>query len=168
MDITVIKKKAAEGILKYRYVILVVAVGLVLMLLPSVGENREGAETVISSTEETTPDLSLQLSQILSKIDGAGKVEVMLTVAAGETTVYQYDEHITGGESGSIQHDTVIITDNDRGQSALVQQINPPVYLGAIIVCEGADSASVRLSIIEAVARVTGLGTDRISVLKMK
>ena len=85
----------------------------------------------------------------------------MLTVEEGETTVYQYDETASGKT-------TVIITDEERAESGLVQQVIPQKYRGAIVVCQGADSASVRLSVIEAVAKVTGLGTDRISVLKMK
>ena len=49
-----------------------------------------------------------------------------------------------------------------------MRQENPAQYLGVIVVCEGADSPAVRLAIVEAVSDVTGLGADRISVLKMK
>ena len=103
-----------------------------------------------------------------SQIQGAGKVEVMLTVAFGEKTIYQTDEHISGGENVSTRVETVIVTGADRSQNGLIQQINPPVYLGAIVVCQGADRSVVRLAIVEAVSKVTGLGADRISVLKMK
>jgi hypothetical protein len=40
--------------------------------------------------------------------------------------------------------------------------------MGAIVVCQGADSPSVKLAITQAVAKITGLGTDEICVLKMK
>jgi len=40
--------------------------------------------------------------------------------------------------------------------------------MGAVIVCQGADDPQVRLSIVDAVSKVTGLGSDKISVLKMK
>ena len=49
-----------------------------------------------------------------------------------------------------------------------MQQKLSPVYQGAIILCQGADSPSVRLAITQAVSKVTGLPTDRIAVLKMK
>jgi len=39
---------------------------------------------------------------------------------------------------------------------------------GAVVVCDGADSASVSLEIVRAVAAYTGLGSNRIIVLKMK
>lgn len=41
-------------------------------------------------------------------------------------------------------------------------------YTGAVIFCHGADSASVRLKIVEAVSVYTGLSSNKIKVLKMK
>ena len=41
-------------------------------------------------------------------------------------------------------------------------------YRGALIVCAGADSPQVRLDLVNAVAGLTGLSTDRITVVKMK
>lgn len=154
-----ILKKIKNFAGKYRYAVLVLAVGMVLMLLPTSGEKTDEAEEVPQVQENA--DVARELEEILGQIDGVGKVKVMLTVASGETTVYQFDEN---GEN----RDTVIITDSSRSEAGLIQQVNPPVYLGAIVVCQGGDSAVVRLDVIEAVSKVTGLGTDRISVLKMK
>ncbi len=39
---------------------------------------------------------------------------------------------------------------------------------GCVVVCEGADSPAVRLDVTSAVMAYTGLGSDRISVMKMK
>lgn len=153
-------KKITEFVRKYRYAFLVLLIGLVLMLLPSGGNTSQQEQITVEVTQEGQ-DLAGELTEILSMIQGVGKVQVMLTVEEGETTVYQYDETASGKT-------TVIITDEERAESGLVQQVIPQKYRGAIVVCQGADSASVRLSVIEAVAKVTGLGTDRISVLKMK
>ena len=168
MDRLAIKNKAAELLRKYRYPLLILVVGFVLMLLPGrhSGENSVQSQTEV--TVEQRADITDELTKILSQIDGAGKVHVMLTVSSGETTVYRYDEDISGGESGSIRTETVIVTDSNRAQYGLVERVDPPKYQGAIVVCSGADRATVRLSIIEAVSKVTGLGSDRISVLKMK
>ena len=151
---------------KYRYVVLVLVIGLALMLIPFGNKEAKLTVEVPASKEET--DITDQLTKILSQIDGAGKVSVMLTVKTGPSSVYQNNEDITSGENGSVRQDTVIITDENRVQSGLVQHVLAPEYRGAIIVCEGADKPEVRLHIIEAVASVTGLGTDKISVLKMK
>ena len=159
-------RKLTKWVLQYRYVVLVLVVGLILILLP-MGEKKD-EDTKIVAVTDAEPDVAAQLSQILCQIKGAGKVSVMLTLETSKTTVYQNDEDITGGENGSIRQDTVIVTDENRIQSGLIQHEIAPSYRGAIIVCEGADKPEVRLHIIEAVARVTGLGTDKISVLKMK
>lgn len=153
-------RKIREFLVKYRYALLVLLVGLVLMLLPT-GSDSQTKQPITDASPSKELDVTQELTQILASIQGVGKVQVMLTVEEGEKTVYQYDEKASG-------KDTVIITDGNREESGLVYQVISRKYRGAVVVCQGADSASVRLSVIEAVAKVTGLGTDRISVLKMK
>lgn len=38
---------------------------------------------------------------------------------------------------------------------------------GAVVVCEGAANASVRLDILQAIGSYTGLGSDKITILRM-
>lgn len=167
MDMTAITDKTVELVKKYRYVLFILLIGIVFMLWP---ENDKAVdEPAATVAEQPQADQSDALSQILSQIHGAGKVKVLLTTAASETAVYQTDQDsTTSSESNSNRIETVIITDENRAEVGLVQRTLAPEYRGAVIVCEGADDPQVRLSIVEAVSKVTGLGTDRISVLKMK
>ena len=153
-----ILKKITYFVGKNRYAVIVLVIGLILMLLPF-GTGKEEIEKCEPIQEQVRVDQLLE--QVLSTIDGVGKVKVMLTVETGESIIYQTD-------TGATSIDTVIITDKDRAEVGLIKQIDPPKYRGAIIVCQGAESAAIRLSIVEAVSKVTGLGADRISVLKMK
>jgi len=162
-----VKNKAAVYFGKYRYAVLILIVGAVLMLIPGKTEQTKSAASVPSAPSAET-NVTQELTQILEQIKGVGKVQVMLTVASGEMTIYQYDEDSQTGEKGSIRKETVIISDSDRNEAGLIQQTIPPKYQGAVIVCEGADHASVCLAVADAVSKVTGLGTDRICVLKMK
>lgn len=164
MDRNELKNRILSFIRKYRYPLLVLVIGIALMLIP--GNKTEKQSEIPENQAVQLPGIEERLEEILSKIDGAGKVSVMVSEAAGETVIYQQDEDVALDGSG--QRDTVIVTDENRAQSGLIQQIISPQYQGVIVVCQGAGKASIRLSIIEAVARVTGLGTDRISVLKMK
>ena len=41
-----------------------------------------------------------------------------------------------------------------------------PTYRGALVVCQGGDRADVKLAVTEAVAALTGLSADRITVAK--
>lgn len=167
MDRIAVREKAKSLLEKYKYVALIITVGVVLMAFPAGDETEE----IVTATEQTAAayDPEEELAQILSQIKGVGKVSVMLTEAAGAQTVYQTDEDSSESDgSRSVKVETVIVTDNSRGQTGLVKTVSPPVYLGAIVVCQGADSASVRLSVVEAVSNVTGISSDRIAVLKMK
>ena len=155
-------KQMMELIRKYKFITIIILIGLFLMLLPekeivssSLPEQENHKE---KSTEET-------LAQILSKIQGVGRAEVMLTEAMGSRTVYVYDETTT---QDSLRSDAVIVTDSGRAQSGLVSQIISPVYQGAIVVCQGGDNPVVRLAVVEAVCDATGLTADKITVLKMK
>lgn len=149
------RMKLRDAMKKYRYVILVLLAGMALMLLPT--DAPEETEPVREEAPEA--DLQIQLEQILSRIQGAGEVAVLLTQEYGAETLYQ-----TEGEDGK----TVLVTTADRAEEGLVRTTRPPAYRGAIVVCRGADSAAVRLAVVEAVANVTGLGTDKITVLKME
>lgn len=170
MDWITLREKITEGFKKYRYGLLVLVLGMVLMLWPSEEtKDTSGQQPVIAVETGSSEDLQEELEEILGKVEGAGKVRVLLTQSAGERITYQTDEDISTGETaGDIRRETVIITDSGRSQAGLVQQVHPPVYQGAIVLCQGADSAAVRLAIVEAVANATGLTTDKISVLKMK
>ena len=164
MDWVTLRSRGKELVRKYRYVLLVVLAGLFLMALPD-GKNAKAVPETATAETEPRQDLQTELEEILSQIQGAGRVRVLLTQREGERTVYQTDEDST---SSGIRSDTVLLNGSDRSQTGLVQQVNPPTYLGAVIVCQGADSASVRLAIVSAVGSVTGLSTDKITVLKMK
>jgi len=61
-----------------------------------------------------------------------------------------------------------VIISSGSGEQGLIQTVTPPVYLGAIVVCQGGADPSVRLAVTQAVSVITGIGTDRITVLKMK
>lgn len=150
---------------KYAWPAIILLTGMVLLLLPGKDPQETEGQGIIE-TADNIMSLEEALSEILSTVQGAGKVKVMLSVASGEETLYQSNRNLS--ENGSGKEDTVIISDSQRNELGLIKQINPPVYQGAIVVCQGADSPAVRLALTEAVARVTGLTMDKISILKMK
>jgi stage III sporulation protein AG len=161
MDIGRLRRKATDWIGKYKFVILILLVGVGLMLIPTGSKEKTPDESVTEQVEQQVM-LADELEEILTNIQGAGRVQVMLTMRAGEQTIYQTDTPSTD------RQDTVIVTDEDRAQGGLIQQILAPTYRGAIVLCQGADSASVCLAIKDAVSKVTGLDSSQISVLKMK
>ena len=90
MDRIAIPEKAFALFDKYKYVMLVIVLGLVLMLWP--GKKDEPA--AVQSTAQSPQQLSVteELSAILGQIRGVGRVRVMITEQSGARTHYQTDE----------------------------------------------------------------------------
>lgn len=169
MDFMRIKTRISDGFAKYKYVWVVLLAGVLLMMIP--GKNTQNTQKEIQPQTATTEDITLQdqLEEILGEIDGAGQVKVMLSISQGERTVYQTDSTYSQSENtADSRTQTILITDSQRNETGLVHQKNPPVYQGAIILAKGADDPMIKLAIVEAVSDVTGLGADKICVLKMK
>ncbi len=167
MAIKTLTDKAISFIKKYRYVFLIFMIGIVLMLLPT----QKSEQLSQSSTPETVcePSFEERLSEMLCCVEGAGDVKVILTASEGEQILYQMDVDRSGsGDNGSERTDTVIVSDAQRNETGLIKQIIPAVYKGAIIMCQGADDPSVCYCLVDAVSKLTGLGANSISVLKMK
>lgn len=155
-----------EFLKKNRCVLLVLLCGLVLLCWP---QRKQQTQQDIPQQTGQTESLEQRLEKILSQVSGAGTVRVLLTQAESGETIYQTDDTESTQENGSsLRRETVLVTDGSRQQAGLVRQTQAPVYRGAVVVCQGGDTAPVRLAIVEAVAGVTGLPSNRITVLKMK
>ena len=153
---------------KYKYVILMIGIGVLLLLIPT-SSSKESDSMGRSNVEEdfSVEALEEQLEHILSRIEGAGQVSVMLTVERGMKRIYAQDGQVEQkNESIRKESETVVISKGTGTQeTVLVQQIYPQ-FQGALVVAEGGGDPSVRLNLTEAVAALTGLGADKISVCK--
>ena len=107
------------------------------------------------------------MAEMLQEIEGVGRVKVMLTLKSGSTLQLAEDNSSTQRDT-ELRRDSEVVTLN-RGsgqQEVVVTRETYPVYQGAVVVCEGADNAAVCLRVTEAVAVLTGLSSDKISVAK--
>lgn len=147
------REKLRDIFRKYRAVGLVLLAGLLLLLLPtgkSSGQERQTSDdTQLYSLEETEQ----RMAQLLGRMSGVGRVQVMLTLKTGPTLQLAQDMDLEQ-EEGSLRQRSQPVTVN-RGsgwQEALVTRQDYPVYQGAVVVCQGAGSSAVRLAVTEAVA----------------
>ena len=141
----------------------------------SVSSELSAAQGVENLTYEE--QLEKKLSDILSKVKGAGKVEVMITLESSSELVLQVDESQTsddvheedsaGGTRDSIQSsyskDTVQTGSDDSPY--VITEINPKVS-GVLVIAEGAGSAAVKNEIYEAVEALFNLPVHKIKVLE--
>lgn len=167
------REKGKELFGRYKFVLLVVLAGVLLLAWPEGGESPPAAaiSPVPAAEDFSVAALEEKLSETLSKVQGAGEVTVMLTVQGGSRRVLAENEKNTRTADGrsETQSATVVVSGGSGvGEGpVLVQQLYPR-FQGALVVCSGGDDAQVRLKIMEAVSALTGLGTDKISICKGK
>lgn len=157
---------------RYKYVLLVAALGAVLLLWPWQDDERDTEESPVSATYvDNVRELEEKMEDILSKMSGVGRVDVMLTLECGEELVLASDSTLR--YSGSPQNpndydrssETVTVS-GGTGTEVVVTQERSAKYRGALIVCDGGENDKVRLKIVEAVCALTGLGADRVAVVR--
>ena len=83
--------------------------------------------------------LQAQLGKLLSRIQGAGEVEVILTLRTGTQYVYQTDvtqEERSGEDDpqSSVTRETVLAASGSGQQQAVVTQTIYPTYRGAVVI----------------------------------
>lgn len=160
---------------QYKFVLLMVVVGIGLMLMPSFG-GEKGQEVMQTNVSVQMGSYSLEQTQeemarIISTIDGVGRAEIMLTVSSGSRVVYQDDRETSYSGSANAPEDyssrtQTVLTSSGGEESALATQEIYPEYIGAVVVCDGGNQPGTVLKVKEAVSVLTGLGSDRISVVK--
>lgn len=152
---------------KYRLVALILLLGIALMLMPT-GDTKEEM-TAQSQTAEvfSLEDTERRMEEILGRIEGTGKLQVMLTLKSG-ARLYLAEDTEESAEDGALQRhkETVTVSRGSGYEDVVVTQQVYPLYQGAVVVCQGGDKAAVRLAVTEAVAALTGLSSDKISVVK--
>ena len=68
-------------------------------------------------------------------------------------------------DDASRRSETVVVS-GSGGDTPVVARNICPTYRGALVVCQGGGSAEVRLAVTQAVSALTGLSSDRITVVK--
>lgn len=161
------------------------AVGVLAVLLYLFGSGigcpakEPAAAEAEPSREAGRDELEQRLIGVLSKIRGAGRVDVLVTYeTTGEivtATVRQTDEDVrnadgTGGSetSRSLREVTEpAVVENGGGHAPIVLYTKEPVVRGVIVVAEGASDFSVREKLQAAVHAATGIPIERIEVFEM-
>ena len=165
------REKLISYVKKYKYVALVALVGVVLMLLPSggSGESRDSTEPVNVSEAYSLQETEKRLEQLLGRIRGVGQVQVMLTLKSGSALQLAENSSTSQRETEARQERDVVTIHRGSGyEDVVVTEQVYPTYQGAVVVCQGAGDSSVHLAVIEAVSVLTGLGSDRITVVQWK
>ena len=125
-------------------------------------------------------NIETKLENILSKIEGVGEVKVFINYSESSEVVAMYNENSkisnteesdTSGGTRKIQETDIqkdIVYKEENGEKTpITQKIIQPKVEGAIITAKGANNATIKTNIIQAVEAVTGLATHKIQVFEM-
>ena len=157
---------------KYKFVALVALVGIALLLWPSGGDSGQTVERASpQQVSAVQAELQQEMEDILGRIQGVGEVQVLLTVESdGERQLAQDSELSYSGSTAAPEDysrsSQTVLVDGGSAEEPVVTRTVYPTYRGALVVCQGGDRADVKLAVTEAVAALTGLSADRITVAK--
>ena len=185
-------KRKLENIFVFVIILIVTIIAINFILndgkqekIESDDPNKRLATTPNTNTfdineEPEEDELAQKLENILSKINGVGRVEVMITYSETSKTIPVYNEESTqqdteetdsnGGTRKITQTDTrkeVIYEEVDGNKTLITQSVISPTIEGAIITAEGANNSTVKAYIVQAVEAVTGIATHKIQVFEM-
>ena len=166
--------------IQYVAILLVIVIILAIYFGSSSGQPANTPEAQPTATQENnTSSVEERLMQALSKIEGAGKVEVMITYESSaeivpaisidtqeSTTKDNSDNGSSTTDSKNTQSEIVTISGSD-GISALVLREDSPKVLGVLVIAQGADDIGVKLNLLKAVQTVLNVSPDRVDVYKM-
>lgn len=177
------KEKRIENLVSF-LIILVITLIIVNKILNNKKENTDftnqtGVELATSTKTESENenDLEKRLENILEKINGVGKVSVLITYSESSTVVPIYnvnsstsiieEKDTSGGtrttETENNQKDVI----TDSSSNIVTEKVIMPSIEGAIITAQGANDSNVKNNIISAVEAVTGIATHKIQVFEM-
>ncbi|NSW81874.1 MAG: hypothetical protein HPY90_01170 [Syntrophothermus sp.] len=167
--------------LKSRWALACLAVlGIILLMWP-VSSSRQGTtkpeQSALSSGKGTSvkADMERELAGILSQIEGAGQVEVSLTLVSEGVNSYAVNtkEQKTSSEEtdkdGGVRKTTDTNTSQDLvvmgSQSPLLVEKKAPQVKGVLVVADGAANPAVKEQITRAVETLLDLPATRVLVL---
>ena len=126
-------RKLSAFAAKYKYVLIILLAGLILLLLPT-GSKTKVKTAQASPVSEQTQTQTIQaeeqrLTTLLQQINGAGQVQVLLSYRCSA------ERELATDDSG----EPTIISAGGGAQEAVELKTVSPQYLGAVVVCDGAD-----------------------------
>ena len=159
-------------------VLSVVAVAIIGLLFFSFDSGTSENKTTLSESEYF--QIENRLCDVLSKINGAGKVSVMINFAGtselitattsdvSQDKTSDYDSsgnRVTESKTESIS--PVIIRKDGEDTPLIVKEILPDI-VGVVVVAEGADRLSVKLNLLQAVQTLLDVSADKVEIFSMK
>jgi len=155
-----------EQILKFfknknnRLILIIIIIGVIIMLFPSLVKTKPKAEKTVAAASEED-----RLCEILSDIEGAGEVSVMITYygTAEKDIAYEVKTASSDGIRSSEDKKAVM-----SGEEPMVVKETYPKVKGVVVTAQGAESAAVKRKLTEAVTAALDIPEYRVCICRSK
>ena len=163
-----------------KILIVVIIAAIVILAFGGTGGNKTSTEKTQKTasneylTEQYIAENEKRLDEILSTVQGAGKVKTMITVESAGEKVIAVDKKSESNQQNdnekssktAKQEQTAILYGSGSEEKPFVVKEKPPLPSGVLVVATGAGDESVRLEIYEAVKALYGISGHRIKIAK--
>ncbi len=169
---------------KRTFIVVLGIAGIVLIFLSNFIHTESGSteESVPQESEPLTVEsyrkqLEEELTRIVSAIDGAGKVEILITMDSTIEDVYILEKNVNeksvnNSDENAVESETeykeeneyVIIRSKDGSEQTVLQKQVMPKIRGVLVVCDGGGNSVTREKITQAVASVLNISSGKVYV----
>lgn len=144
---------------------------------------RESAQEAFTgmTDEEYAAWLEKRLTDILSQVEGMGKVQVMITLSASQELVVERERSVSRSSTNEADAqggsrlisqvetgDSVVYQSEGTGSEPYVIKTLPPKVEGVLVVAEGAGSGTVNRTVTVIVRALFGVEAHKVSVVRME
>ncbi|MBE5905248.1 MAG: stage III sporulation protein AG [Lachnospiraceae bacterium] len=165
MQFESLKKKLFS--MKKETLLLVFLAGILLLIVgaptsDTSEKEKEDAATDVTTLSEYEAEMEEKLRALLSEIEGAGEVKVMVTVEDTGESVMGKDSRLSEKES----EESAVYQEQGQERKPFVVASKTPRVQGVVVVCEGAGNPVVKQRISEAVQALFQIASHKISIVK--
>lgn len=181
-------KKKIENIVFLIIVLIITIIIINIIFKDDTKQNNDGNTNTLSekkmadnTNEQYYTDLEYKLEDILSTIKNVGKVKVLINYSESSSLIPLYNESTTtssteegdteGGKRNTTETEVqkdVVFSEKSGNKEPVTQKTIMPTIQGAIVTAEGANDATVKANIINAIGAATGLSIDKIQVFEIE
>lgn len=176
-------KEKAKGLLKNKksmeIIIAVIIIAIIVMiyistLMPSKPQTNELQD---ESSNQSVVQLETRLEDVLSAIDGAGSVRVMITYETDKEIVPAMDTQRQSTTNENMESGALSQSETESKKPVTVQQQSgaetviitekQPVVRGVVIVAQGAGNPKVKMDLLQAAQTVLNISPAQVDVFTM-
>jgi len=158
--------------------LILVLVGLLLAVIAIPSEQKEKEEEKGKLVKETAAEeeklveaidyesqMEQRLEEILSQVEGVGKVRVMLTFEGSGQKIVEKDRSYSEDSS---QEETVFEELGSNERSPYITSETNPQVEGILVIAQGGGNSRVKQEILEAAQALFGIEPHKIKIMKME